>query len=602
MHRVLEGWMNWIERRLNDFSIRAKFYLIYILCMLIPLIMTDSVIIHLVVKSEDTTRYQEMQDMANVIQYGINNEIEQAAALGKSIYMSKYINDFLDHSYESTYDYVVSAQDFFQETLFENCVGVNNVIITMYADNESIVNGGNFGKISSVRSKGWYQAIHHSSQNKMLYFDYGSKNSKGSENKRRVYFIQKLNFYSKDIEKLLLVELDYSSLIRLLEKMDYEADAYICKDDKIVLSNGRHASVGSDFDVLEEKDNIGLTQEWEIYGANVSIHIMNTEIAVMEELRRNTSLILILILINVVFPMVMVSIFNRSFSKRLGVLTGAFKQVEGDHLMKVPEEEAKDEIGTMMRSYNIMAERMNSLVQTVYKNKIMEQEMMMARQKAELLALRSQINPHFLFNTLESIRMHSLIKREMETADMVEKLALLQRQYVDWGEDNVEVAKEMEFVEAYLRIQKYRFGDRLSYELDVEKECRQCVIPKLSLVTFVENACVHGIESKKTPGWIFVRVYRKDEFLYLEIEDTGKGMEEQEIAVLLEKMRNADIELLKGKERVGVINACLRLKMESQGEVQFEVDGEDGTGLMVQVAIPWKYVETMSKDWEKNNA
>lgn len=602
MHRVLEGWMNWIERRLNDFSIRAKFYLIYILCMLIPLIMTDSVIIHLVVKSEDTTRYQEMHDMANVIQYGINNEIEQAAALGKSIYMSKYINDFLDHSYESTYDYVVSAQDFFQETLFENCVGVNNVIITMYADNESIVNGGNFGKISSVRSKGWYQAIHHSSQNKMLYFDYGSKNSKGSENKRRVYFIQKLNFYSKDIEKLLLIELDYSSLIRLLEKIDYEADAYICKDDKIVLSNGRHASVGSDFDVLEEKDNIGLTQEWEIYGANVSIHIMNTEIAVMEELRRNTSLILILILINVVFPMVMVSIFNRSFSKRLGVLTGAFKQVEGDHLMKVPEEEAKDEIGTMMRSYNIMAERMNSLVQTVYKNKIMEQEMMMARQKAELLALRSQINPHFLFNTLESIRMHSLIKREMETADMVEKLALLQRQYVDWGEDNVEVAKEMEFVEAYLRIQKYRFGDRLSYELDVEEDCRQCVIPKLSLVTFVENACVHGIESKKTPGWIFVRVYRKGELLYLEIEDTGKGMEEQEIAALLEKMRNADIELLKGKERVGVINACLRLKMESQGEVQFEVDGEDGTGFMVQVAIPWKYVETMSKDWEKNNA
>lgn len=602
MHRVLEGWMNWIERRLNDFSIRAKFYLIYILCMLIPLIMTDSVIIHLVVKSEDTTRYQEMHDMANVIQYGINNEIEQAAALGKSIYMSKYINDFLDHSYESTYDYVVSAQDFFQETLFENCVGVNNVIITMYADNESIVNGGNFGKISSVRSKGWYQAIHHSSQNKMLYFDYGSKNSKGSENKRRVYFIQKLNFYSKDIEKLLLIELDYSSLIRLLEKIDYEADAYICKDDKIVLSNGRHASVGSDFDVLEEKDNIGLTQEWEIYGANVSIRIMNTEIAVMEELRRNTSLILILILINVVFPMVMVSIFNRSFSKRLGVLTGAFKQVEGDHLMKVPEEEAKDEIGTMMRSYNIMAERMNSLVQTVYKNKIMEQEMMMARQKAELLALRSQINPHFLFNTLESIRMHSLIKREMETADMVEKLALLQRQYVDWGEDNVEVAKEMEFVEAYLRIQKYRFGDRLSYELDVEEDCRQCVIPKLSLVTFVENACVHGIESKKTPGWIFVRVYRKGELLYLEIEDTGKGMEEQEIAALLEKMRNADIELLKGKERVGVINACLRLKMESQGEVQFEVDGEDGTGLMVQVAIPWKYVETMSKDWEKNNA
>ena len=84
-----------------------------------------------------------------------------------------------------------------------------------------------------------------------------------------------------------------------------------------------------------------------------------------------------------------------------------------------------------MRNYNRMVARTNELIQIVYKNKIKEQEMLVERQNAELLALHSQINPHFLFNALESIRMHSLLKNEYETADMVEKLALMQRQYVE---------------------------------------------------------------------------------------------------------------------------------------------------------------------------
>ena len=96
----------------------------------------------------------------------------------------------------------------------------------------------------------------------------------------------------------------------------------------------------------------------------------------------------------------------------------------------------------------------------------------MARQKAELLALRSQINPHFLFNALESIRMHSVIRKEKITAEMVEKLADMQRQYVDWGEDLIEVGKEMEIVKNYMDLQQYRFGKRLSYRLDVETECQ----------------------------------------------------------------------------------------------------------------------------------
>ena len=167
-----------------------------------------------------------------------------------------------------------------------------------------------------------------------------------------------------------------------------------------------------------------------------------------------------------------------------------------------------------------MVKRTNELIQTVYKNKIKEQEILVGRKNAELLALQSQINPHFLFNALESIRMRSLLKEESETADMVEKLAIMQRQYVDWGNDSVEIEQELEFVKAYLSLQKYRFGDRLNYNLEIDPECAQLRIPKLTIVTFVENACVHGIESKASPGWIFVRVYKREEQLCRCVEET----------------------------------------------------------------------------------
>ena len=244
-----------------------------------------------------------------------------------------------------------------------------------------------------------------------------------------------------------------------------------------------------------------------------------------------------------------------------------------------------------MENYNRMAVRTNGLIQTVYKNRIREQEMDIARQNAELLALHSQINPHFLFNALESIRMHCILRNEPEIAGMVEKLAVMERQNVDWSEDTVEIGKEMEFVEAYLSLQKYRFGDRLSYKLDVDEECLHIRIPKLTVVTFVENACIHGIEKKAAQGWIFVRIHKEEREglqgkVCMEVEDTGGGMDERERQEMLELMKNASIDRLKGKGRVGIVNACLRLKMVTDNRVEFALESEKGVGTIVQIRIP----------------
>ena len=313
---------------------------------------------------------------------------------------------------------------------------------------------------------------------------------------------------------------------------------------------------------------------------------MKEKDTVLSVVTENLHWILLMIVINVVVPFLVMLLIEHSLVGRIRELSRAFESVNKDELVKLRNARGEDEIGSLMQNYNLMVDRTNELIQTVYKDRLNEQASNIARKNAELHALHSQINPHFLFNALESIRMHSIIRKEYETAEMVEKLAIMQRQNVDWDSDMVEVEREIQFVEAYLSLQKYRFGDRLNYELDVDDDCQKIRIPKLSITTFVENACVHGMESKSTPGWIFVRVYKKGNELYLEIEDTGGGIDEETLERLEDKMKTVTIEDIKTHNHVGILNACLRIQMVTDYAAEFSLESESGVGTLIQIRIP----------------
>ncbi|MBN2619238.1 MAG: histidine kinase [Spirochaetales bacterium] len=582
---------DFFAKYINDYSIKKKFFLLYILCVLLPLILTDSVVIFTVLKRESEDKKHIMENIANSVQYSFYKSVNRGSEIAKSIYMSKYINDFLNREYINPLDYYNHYQESFKDTMIGNILGIDNTIITIYSDNSSIVNGREFKRLETIKDEDWYKYLQKSGLDKVIYFDYDTSNISSTGAKRKILFIQRLNYYNYDLrEKVLKVELDCSSITRNISRMNYDNTVYICSGDYIIISNGKYGSISTRFSQFTEHDQVGFSQNVNLYGMDLDIIVMKPKFEISTELLNNLPIIILLVLINTVLPFLLFSMFNRSFTERIEELTEVFKTVESESLVMIPHVRGKDEIGSLMCNYNIMVKRTNSLIEKVYKNQIYEHEMTVARQNAELLALHSQINPHFLFNALESIRMHSIIKRELETADMVEKLSIMQRQYVDWGDDLIDVLKEIDFVYAYLGLQKYRFGDRLSYEIHVDDDCTKFRIPKLSIVTFVENACVHGIESKITPGWIFVRIYKEDDMLCLEIEDTGIGISEDLMVKLEYKMKNANISMLKERSRVGIVNACLRLNMISNKEVEYELDGDEGSGLIVQIKIPINYV------------
>ncbi len=597
----LLAWMEKCKDQFNNMSLRKKLYGLYIFCVLVPLIVTDGVILRSLIRTEQAEQEHEMENQASSVRYSISSFVEQSSALAKSFYMNEYVQDFLDTRYDSALDYVVEYQKFMRNSLLGSNLGVDNTKITICADNETIVNGGGFLRLSEIAETPWYWKLKDSSLNAVLLFYYDDLNVPYEKAERKMLFLQKLNrFLRDDTEKLLKIEMDYGGLERNIRNMNYENAIYICRGDELLFSNAGPNNAGQPFEEFTLADQVGYQKDFTLYGEELSIRILRGEFNLFEVLRDNIPMLVLLLLINTVLPWILMRQIGRSVTLRIGRLSRVFEQVDQDTLARISDIDGKDEIGSLMENYNRMADRMNGLIQTVYKDRLREQEINIARQSAELRALHSQINPHFLFNALESIRMHSILKEEYETAGMVEKLAVMERQTVDWTSDIGTVSREMEFVEAYLELQKYRFGERLSYRLEVEEECREQEIPRLTVTTLAENACVHGIESKTTPGWIFVRVYREGQELCIEVEDTGGGMEEDELQTLQYRMDNASIDMLKEKGHVGIVNVCLRLRMMTGGRAKFLAESEKGIGTTVSIRMPYKEANDDSATADKD--
>lgn len=586
--KKLSAWMRKQRNRINDISLRKKLYGLYIFCVLVPLIVTDGVILYSLIRTEQAEQQHEMESQASSVQYSISRFVENSATVAKSFYMNDYVRDFLDTRYKDDLDYVVEYQKFMRNSLLGTNLGVDNTKITICADNATIVNGGGFLRLSEISDTPWYLHLKESPLNAVLFFFYDDLNVPYEKAERKVMFLQKLNrFLRDDTEKLLKIEIDYGDLERDIQNMNYENSIYVCRGDELLFSNAGANNVGQPFEAFTLADQVGYQKDFTIYGETLSIRILRGEFNLFEVLREHIPMLVLLLLINIILPWTLMRQIGKSITQRIGRLSRVFEQVDHDTLARIAHVDGQDEIGSLMENYNRMADRMNGLIQTVYKDRLREQEINIARQSAELRALHSQINPHFLFNALESIRMHSILKEEFETAGMVEKLTVMERQTVDWTSDTGTVSREMEFVEAYLELQKYRFGDRLSYRLEVSEECREQEIPRLTVTTLAENACVHGIESKTTPGWIFIRVYREGQELCIEVEDTGGGMEEEELQTLQYRMDHASIDMLKEKGHVGIVNVCLRLRMMTNDRAKFTVESEKGIGTTVSIRIPF---------------
>lgn len=203
--------------------------------------------------------------------------------------------------------------------------------------------------------------------------------------------------------------------------------------------------------------------------------------------------------------------------------------------------------------------------------------------------LLNQINPHFLYNTLESIRGQAVSDGNEQVADMIEALSSFFRYNVSLKSGIVTLAEELHNVDEYLKIQSFRFGDRFRVHtlVDESLNVHALCLPKLTLQPIVENAIVHGLESREAPGVITIRVSDLDHLMLLHVDDDGVGMNETELETLLETLRRASETVPQGNHGgIALNNINQRIKLFFGDAYGLSVYSTQNAGTTVELLIP----------------
>ena len=264
-------------------------------------------------------------------------------------------------------------------------------------------------------------------------------------------------------------------------------------------------------------------------------------------------------------------------TKPLYQLTLAINEVSEGDLEQQVEVITHDEVGEVAECFNQMVKAIKELIDENYVMKLQEKE-------SELAALQAQINPHFLYNTLDSLYWQATNEGNDEIAESILALSQLFRLVLSQGKREVAVAQEVELVYRYLQIQKMRFSKRLDFTIDVEESIKSLIIPKLILQPFVENAIVHGFENVSTPCKVTVTGKREGNRIRFEIRDTGIGMTQEQIAEIWKEEPDHY-----RKQRIGryaIRNIRERLIRKYGTDFTLEIQSDVGKGTRVILILP----------------
>ena len=266
---------------------------------------------------------------------------------------------------------------------------------------------------------------------------------------------------------------------------------------------------------------------------------------------------------------------SKRITKPIRILENAMKRSEiGEFESAEIEVLENNEIGRLGRTFNIM----NRKIQQLIEEKVQDEKL---KRQSELRALQAQINPHFLYNTLDSIIWMAEGGKNKEVVKMTSALARFLRQSISNERETISIEQEISYVESYLNIQKMRYRDQLNYTIDVSEEIRSYHIIKLVIQPLIENAIYHGIKYKNGEGNILIRGNEKNGKVMLEVRDDGIGMDEETLSNIFKKKENK----LK-HNGVGVYNVYSRLKLRYGSESEIFYESMPDKGTRVKILIP----------------
>ncbi|MEH7383268.1 sensor histidine kinase [Bacillus sp. JJ1533] len=311
--------------------------------------------------------------------------------------------------------------------------------------------------------------------------------------------------------------------------------------------------------------------------SGVKTIMLTPHTVVFSEVNQLRRMIMVVVIIGILISLLLGFLLSKPLVQSIYQLRKAMDKVQKGNFSQRVEIASNDEIGQLGKGFNHMISEIDRLVSEVYKTGLREKE-------AEVRALQSQMNPHFLYNTLESINMLAITKGNLDVSDMVASLGRLLRYTIDHSSKVVSLKEELQFIRSYISIQKVRMGERLHYVEEIDTSLYNALLPKLVLQPLVENAIIHGLSSNG--GTIFIKVSSEARHITIKVKDNGQGMTKERLTELKRLIENQQYTSSEKHNGIALSNVHERIQLLYGKQYGLQIDGGVQEGFSVILTFP----------------
>lgn len=545
--------INLIKKKFNDIRFRNKLLLSHLIIALIPIILLGLISFiqsyRTQIKELKSEAASSLNQISNILDYKINryNTLCEFMVLNRE-FSNVFINNYEENYFAMYLDFRDKVDPMIShiKLMDDDIEG-----ITFYTSGDLLGIRENILPLSELKNKPWYDGFR---GRQWVVYD-------GS-----VYLVQELISNFKD-SNFMVISINYDSIFSDLDKLSEYIFVNIENDkEQIVFSEKLPEELSapvalSDYPlkISGNLKNIEWTIHYYLSNANAYINAF----AIFK-------ITVFVILLSLIITFFLIYIFSNNFTRRIIHLKNKVDKVEQNNLDVIIQSASKDEFGGLTNGIGKMLERINSLIFQVYQAEI-------AKKESDYNKLISQINPHFLYNTLSFIHWRALKKKDIETSYMVTTLAKFYRSTLNKGRNMVTIENEIKHIQAYLDLQYIMNDGTFEVDYRIDESILNLSIIHFILQPIVENAIIHGFAEPNAQGnQIIISVYPENEEIKMIVSDNGVGM----------SLQQQKQQLTADNGGCGVRNVNDRIKLYYGNEYGMEIESEPNRGTTVTLTIP----------------
>lgn len=569
---------------LKNIHFRKKMLIIYIICVIIPLIVLSIFYYRITVNKIEKQNINDLKFSLTRAGASVQNVIDNTVMMSDMIYCDNSIYNMLTKGENDAL--FVTAQDIDAKI---NAFMINGIIenIEIYTYNDELYRSGAVKRIEELKSKNpdWLKKFSENENSLAAVSHYNAE--------RRCYTISIIRSMKVNIKTgkkdILKMDISQSAINEALNLSSAMYSVVLLNDENCVInmqntenSNAEKYNMGDVINPAEKNlyfTDLTFPRGYKIagkYSYNAAVNMLTHE----------TLIFLLLICLIFSLSTAMILIITNAVVRTLNNLTDCTRKMECGRF-EAPDmsEIGEDEIGVLTLGMNNAIVKINELINDVYKEKLKRAEIEKEKGVAEFNALQSQINPHFMFNLFEVVRMKALKKDDRETAAIMKNISVMFRSLIKWGNDLITVEKELIFINAFLDAQKYNLNNKVDICLDIDEKAQKCIIPKMTVQVFVENAFVHGLDSIYENRRFSLSARVCGDELVIKVSDNGEGMPAEVVNALNRGDRKNINEATHG---IGIKNVLARLSLYFDSKFEISVSSIPFEKTEITLKLPVK--------------